>query len=128
MSDDNPKKRAKIEKKENIERIKELVNIRKLSIERYEKYLSQCCRDRLRSMSNGTFVEVEGVKLNDASKIAKIINESEVATADIGLELQKLQYTIIANNAAKEELERKTQAFRKICEIEYHIDEDLDDI
>lgn len=128
MSDDNPKKRAKIEKKENIERIKELVNIRKLSIERYEKYLSQCCRDRLRSMSNGTFVEVEGVKLNDASKIAKIINESEVATADIGLELQKLQYTIIANNAAKEELERKTQAFRKICEIEYRIDEDLDDI
>lgn len=128
MSDHNPKKRAKLEKKERLEMIKELVNIREQSMERYHKHLSKCCRDRLRSMKNGTFAEIDGLNLNDDSKTAKIINESEEITVKINYEMQKLQFTMQANSAAKEELERKCQTFRKICEIENRIDDDLDDI
>lgn len=106
--------------------IKELVSVRQQSVDRYARHLSKCCRNRLRSMHNGTFVEIERVNVGDISKTAKIINESEVVAADINHELQKLQYTTKANCELKEELERKTQAFRKICEIEYRINEELD--
>lgn len=118
MTDENPKKRVKNEKAEQLELAKELVQVRAVSTEIYEVQLKQSCKNRLRSMNDGTATKIKLPKFYDASTTAKLVDANEATLEDINRETLKYDYIRRENNNTTETLEHKMEKLRKLREIE----------
>lgn len=129
MADGNPQKRSKNEKSEQFAVLSDLVQVRKLATESYEKKLKKDFRERLQRMANGTAVDVDLPKNQHdyGPEPRKLIDAGEVMLGDVHREMQKLEHRWRTVDAAKTKLARDAETMRKVFEIERRFMEDGED-
>lgn len=127
MTDEQPKKRSKNEKTEYLEMVKDLIRTREVSSKLYTKHLVKCCESRVRSMRNGTAVDIQLPKFYDARKTAKQIDASESVLDDIQSNIHGYKELRRNNDNATTELERKIEKLRKLRGIQQRIEQSQHD-
>lgn len=121
MADEIAKKRAKTEKAEQFELVKKLVHVRGVASKLYEEQLNKRCKDRLRSMCDGTAAGIKLPPIYDATKTAELVVKNEAILKDIHTATHEFQEMCRYNDNLDEKLERKAEKLRILRKIQQRI-------